>query len=133
MVPEEEDIRLFFTRPYYQNSLILKKSIRGVLDVCGVADPATGWIIVLNGKYNVIGGTSAVAPMWAAYLGSFNIKTFVIELLYTKEKYGFHDIVSGNNGGYNATHGWDPATGLGSQNGSILNKVLIIIRLLLIL
>ena len=37
---------------------------RGVPDVCGDADPSTGYIIRVDGKNMVIGGTSAVAPLW---------------------------------------------------------------------
>ena len=39
---------------------------RGVPDVAGDADPATGYRIRVNGGDQVIGGTSAVAPLWAA-------------------------------------------------------------------
>ena len=38
---------------------------RGVPDVCGCADPSTGYRIVLNGSMCVVGGTSAVAPLYA--------------------------------------------------------------------
>ena len=112
-----------FTPLPYQEALGLTK--RGVPDVCGVADPATGWIIYLNGKYNVYGGTSAVAPMWAAYLSLLGIKSFIIPTIYASQvNSGLHDILLGNNHGYNATKGWDPASGLGSPNGTILNALL---------
>lgn len=38
---------------------------RMVPDVAGNADPQTGWQIILNGATEVVGGTSAVAPMYA--------------------------------------------------------------------
>lgn len=107
--------------PSYQSGLGFSK--RGVPDVSGVADPYTGWIIYIKGKYQVIGGTSAVAPMWAGYLSLLNIKKFINPLLYPKQS-GFHDIVIGNNGQYTSINGWDPASGLGSPNGAILNKLL---------
>ena len=57
-----------FPKPSYQNSAIpSNQTRRGVPDVAGDADPSTGWSIYLDGQYQVIGGTSAVAPMWAAY------------------------------------------------------------------
>ncbi len=39
---------------------------RGVPDVAGNADPATGYQVLVDGQQTVIGGTSAVAPLWAA-------------------------------------------------------------------
>ena len=38
---------------------------RGVPDVAAVADPQTGYQVVVDGQASVIGGTSAVAPLWA--------------------------------------------------------------------
>jgi kumamolisin len=111
-----------FPVPDYQKSL--DTTMRGVPDVAGVADPMTGWIVYLNGQTQVIGGTSAVAPMWAAYLAKMGIKKFINDILYTAGKAGFHDIITGTNGAYNAAPGWDPVTGLGSLNGYILNAIL---------
>ena len=39
---------------------------RGVPDVAGDADPTTGYVTLVDGNPDVIGGTSAVAPLWAA-------------------------------------------------------------------
>ena len=39
---------------------------RGVPDVAGNADPTTGYQIYSDGQAQVVGGTSAVAPLWAA-------------------------------------------------------------------
>ncbi len=41
---------------------------RGVPDVAGVADPQTGYQVRVDGKNMVFGGTSAVAPLWAALI-----------------------------------------------------------------
>lgn len=118
-----------FTRPSYQNNLLTRflQKGRGVPDVCGDADPATGWLIYLNGSYYVIGGTSAVAPMWASYLASIGFNKFlnpILYSLYSTNKIIVHDIVIGNEGAYSAIIGWDPASGLGSPNGNFLTKVL---------
>jgi kumamolisin len=108
---------------------------RGVPDVCGDADPNTGYQIVIHGKWGVVGGTSAVAPLWAALLARINQKLgkpvgYFNPLLYGKlgTSGAFHDIVSGNNdttghiGGYSAGKGWDCASGWGSPNGAALLK-----------
>ncbi|MEV4441460.1 S53 family peptidase, partial [Streptomyces sp. NPDC049577] len=39
---------------------------RGVPDVSAVADPNTGYQVLVDGESQVTGGTSAVAPLWAA-------------------------------------------------------------------
>ena len=45
---------------------------RGVPDVSGNADPATGYQIRVDGQSSVFGGTSAVAPLWAAVIALAN-------------------------------------------------------------
>ena len=103
---------------------------RGVPDVAGDADPETGYNVVVDGQQTVIGGTSAVAPLWAGLLALINQSLganvgYVNTLLYsTKAEATFHDITSGNNGDYSAGPGWDACTGLGSPNGAALLKAL---------
>ena len=41
---------------------------RGVPDVAGNADPVTGYLVVVDGQRQPIGGTSAVAPLWAGLI-----------------------------------------------------------------
>ncbi|MCX6499673.1 MAG: S53 family peptidase [Arthrobacter sp.] len=97
---------------------------RGVPDVSGVADPRTGYRVRVDGKDMVIGGTSAVAPLWAALIAIFvqssNRRFGQIQPLLYSRKTGFRDITSGNNGTYQAAAGWDPCTGLGSPDGTAL-------------
>jgi kumamolisin len=103
---------------------------RGVPDVAGNADPETGYAVLVDGQSAVIGGTSAVAPLWAALaalLGQALGKPlgYTNPLLYTAgPEATFHEITSGNNGGYNAGPGWNPCTGLGSPNGQSLLRAL---------
>ena len=107
---------------------------RGVPDVSGDADPATGYQVRVNGKDQVYGGTSAVAPLWAALIALLNQKLgtpvgFLNPKLYALQPATFRDITSGNNddgghGNYNARAGWDPCTGLGSPNGTALLSAL---------
>ena len=93
---------------------------RGVPDVAGDADPATGYVIRVDGKTMVIGGTSAVAPLYAGLLALANQQNgkpagFINPVIYSsKGNKAFRDIVTGNNGNFPAGSGWDACTGLGS-------------------
>jgi kumamolisin len=103
---------------------------RGVPDVAGDADPTTGYSVRVDGQTSVIGGTSAVAPLWAGLIAINNAtnKTtagFVNPAIYAaKAKPAFHDITSGNNGAFSAGPGWDACTGLGSPIGTALIALL---------
>ena len=99
---------------------------RGVPDVAGDADPATGYTIRVDGQTQVIGGTSAVAPLWAGLIALANATNkasagFINPTIYTAgAAKAFRDITSGNNGGFTAGPGWDACTGLGSPVGTAL-------------
>ncbi len=129
-----------FPLPSYQQSANVPKQPqanyagRGVPDVSGDADPSTGYQVRVNGQNQVIGGTSAVAPLWAGLIALMNQQIgkpvgFLNPKLYTLGSGNFRDITSGNNddgslGYYKAGAGWDPCTGLGSPNGAALVKSL---------
>lgn len=93
---------------------------RGVPDVAGDADPSTGYIVRVDGKTLVIGGTSAVAPLWAGLIALANQQNgisagFINPAIYlSKAKSAFRDILTTNNGAFSAGPGWDACTGLGS-------------------
>ncbi len=104
---------------------------RGVPDVSGDADPNTGYNILVDGESAVIGGTSAVAPLWAGLVARINQQMgksvgFLNPLIYAQavESSGFHDITQGNNGAFSAGPGWDACTGLGTPNGIPLEAAL---------
>jgi kumamolisin len=103
---------------------------RGVPDVSGDADPTTGYQVRVDGESIVVGGTSAVAPLWAGLIALSNQQNgksagFIQPLIYAaKAASAFHDIVSGNNGAFSAGPGWDACTGLGSPIGSKIISVL---------
>jgi kumamolisin len=102
---------------------------RGVPDVAGDADPETGYKVRVDGRNTVIGGTSAVAPLWAGLIALLNQQIgkavgFVQPALYQIGESAFHDITKGNNDGYQAGKGWDACTGLGTPNGAALLKAL---------
>jgi kumamolisin len=98
---------------------------RGVPDVTGDADPTTGYVTRVDGNPDVIGGTSAVAPLWAGLIALINQSIgkpvgFINPLLYQDAGTArdLNDITSGNNGAYSAGPGWDACSGLGSPIGT---------------
>ena len=97
---------------------------RGVPDISGDADPASGYVIRVDGQTVVIGGTSAVAPLWAGLITVANAQNkrtagFINPALYAANAgSAFHDITQGNNGSFSAAVGWDACTGLGSPIGT---------------
>jgi len=105
---------------------------RGLPDVAGDADPNTGYQVEVDGSNIVVGGTSAVAPLWAGLIARFNsqLKTSVGYLnptLYQQlaaQAGTFHDITSGNNGSYSAGPGWDACSGWGSPIGAAILQAL---------
>jgi kumamolisin len=104
-----------------QKTLLTK---RGVPDVAGNADPQSGYNVRVDGTDTVIGGTSAVAPLWAALIARINQNAgksagYLNPQLY-KSPAALRDITQGNNGDFSATSGWDACTGLGSPDGSAL-------------
>ncbi|ADW67683.1 S53 family peptidase [Granulicella tundricola] len=103
---------------------------RGVPDVSGNADPSTGYTVRVDGSTFPIGGTSAVAPLWAGLIALCNAQNkttagFINPALYAAAAAkSFRDITSGNNGGFKAGPGWDACTGLGSPIGTAIAKTL---------
>jgi len=112
-----------FKVPDYQSSVVPAGTTgRGVPDVSGVADPVTGYCVRVDGQDTVIGGTSAVAPLYAgltARLNQIHGKRlgFLNPLIY-KSAGAVRDITSGTNGSYAAGPGYDFATGLGVIDGA---------------
>ena len=127
-----------FSKPAYQANIsvpapsgTVNTTGRGVPDVAGVADPETGFAILVDGDEGVVGGTSAVAPLWAGLIALLNEQLgknlgWFHPALYSTlaEHKALNDITSGTNGAYRATIGWDPCTGLGSPNGEVMLNLL---------
>ena len=121
-----------FSVPDYQERVTLPASAnpgakpgRGVPDVAGDADPETGYQVVVDGRTQVIGGTSAVAPLWAglfALVGELAGRSIgqPHAVLYAHPQ-AFNDVRRGDNRsqgvGYTANAGWDACTGLGTPRG----------------
>jgi kumamolisin len=131
-------ISAIFGIPDYQKNANVQPSVnpgsfagRGVPDVAGDADPQTGYDVYVDGQATVVGGTSAVAPLWAGLIACLNEMLgkpvgFLNPTLYSQVAGtgGLHDVTSGNNGAYAAGPGWDACTGLGSPDGAVIANVL---------
>ena len=129
----------FFAKPAYQATANVPPSAnpghfvgRGVPDVSGDADPVTGYDVYVDGQASVIGGTSAVAPLWAGLTACINQMIgkrvgALTSLVYSQiapVNGTFHDITSGNNGKFPAQTGWDACTGWGTPVGSAIASAL---------
>jgi kumamolisin len=127
-----------FSKPAYQAHVSVPKPSatsnrtgRGVPDIAAVADPETGYYIFVDGQENVIGGTSAVAPLWAGLIALCNEQLgrnlgWLHPALYgtIQQHKALHDITSGTNGAYKAGIGWDCCTGWGTPNGQAILALL---------
>ena len=119
-----------FPLPDWQSTVGVPAAGRGLPDVSAVADPATGYQVLVDGTRAVYGGTSAVAPLWAALVACLAQATGTRFGLLNAALYdgvsagtpapGFRDIVDGSNGAYSAGPGWDPCSGLGTPDGEAL-------------
>ncbi|GAC1305644.1 MAG: S53 family peptidase [Vulcanimicrobiaceae bacterium] len=117
-----------FARPAWQSAAGVPATGRGVPDVAGDADPQSGYVVRVDGATSVVGGTSAVAPLYAGLLARINQRRgvaagFINPTLYANPAV-FRDIVTGDNGAFQAGPGWDACTGLGSPDGTKLAAVL---------
>ena len=124
----------FFPVPDYQANANVPPNVdtsspgRGVPDVAADADPTTGYNVLIDGTQTVVGGTSAVAPLYAGLFALINQALqqqnqpragYIQPRLYPNES-AFNDITQGNNGAYAAGPGWDATTGLGTPKGQAL-------------
>ncbi len=121
-----------------------KKYYREVPDLSANADPLYGYAIYYDGSWDVIGGTSAAAPVWASVASLIDVSPFCAaygskspmlpqnlykavakyhSYIYGKTPAVVRDVTSGNNdytnsgytgGLYPATKGYDMASGLGT-------------------
>jgi kumamolisin len=125
----------FFPLPSWQaNSNVPTASAsgggRGVPDVAGDADPNSGYNVRVDGQNTVVGGTSAVAPLWAGLVAVANQQLgtqvgFIQPAIYAaKAAAAFNDITEGNNPAFAAGPGWDACTGQGSPKASSLIPLL---------
>lgn len=125
--------------PSYQTALVPAPAMRSVPDVALNADPETGYSVYVSGSWQVYGGTSAGAPLWAGFTALVNQQRtaagkapvgFLNPTIYqiggsAAYDVDFHDITSGSNLYYPAVPGYDQATGWGSFNGNNLLNTLV--------
>jgi kumamolisin len=131
-VSEEYIVPAFQTGARLPGSLNDGKSGRGVPDVAAAAAPSNGYRIFLGGAPVVASGTSAVAPLWGAFIALLNAERgkalgFVNDRLYQAPAL-LRPIISGDNIdavsglGYKAgpDPGWNACAGLGSPRGDAI-------------
>ncbi len=114
-----------------------KRAGRGIPDLAGNASENSGYMQHAAGSTpQPVGGTSAVAPLYAGLFARINANLgvsvgFVNQTLYSLGKSAFRDTVSppgpANNSfngvtGYPVTKGWDACTGWGSVKGVALQN-----------
>ncbi len=123
--------------------------MRQVPDVSADADPLTGYAVYYADSgcrqqcWQVVGGTSAATPLWAALVLLINQSAqqhgkhplgFLDPALYrlgsgagagVTAPLPFHDVTIGGNLYYDATPGWDYSTGWGSPDGAVLARDLL--------
>ena len=140
-------------RPAWQSGINVKsvnpghRKGRCVPDIAANADwIESPYLLVVDGKPQPNGGTSAASPLMAALVTRLNAKRsrakrlgYLTPLLYQRAhgsrgqtigQAGCNDVVSGNNttakaGGYRAALGYDAASGWGTPNGRKLEAALI--------
>src|SRR5271156_5273969 len=96
---------------------------RMIPDVAANADPNTGYNLVVHGGGEPLGGTSAVAPLYAGLFAAFGRKLGFVTPALWKSHLCFNDIPVGDNGFYRARVGPDPCTGLGTPIGEKIQAV----------
>lgn len=130
--------------PSWQNGAITTASggsttNRNVPDVALNSDPQTGYAIYIQGQWQVYGGTSCAAPLWAAFtalvnqgreinqIGPLGFASSTLYQIGMSSNYlsNFHDINDGStNGYYPAVSNYDLATGWGTPIGMPLLQTL---------
>ncbi len=93
---------------------------RMVPDVAANADPETGYEIYVGGQATVVGGTSAVAPLYAGLFASYGTKLGYLNPKLWQYPGGFRLITEGGNGYFEVADAPSPCTGLGAPNPDTL-------------
>ncbi|MFF2075082.1 protease pro-enzyme activation domain-containing protein [Kitasatospora sp. NPDC058162] len=128
-----------FAKPSWQTGTGINGSMRTVPDVSSNADPQSGFAVYTSGAWQVIGGTSAAAPLWSGYAAQFNQKAKAagqpalgeagpkLYAVANSSSYGstFHDVTTGANQDYAAGTGYDQVTGWGSPVADALTTALL--------
>jgi subtilase family serine protease len=115
-----------FSAPSWQTGVNGKRTVP---DVASDGDPNTGYSVYTGGQWQVYGGTSCAAPMWAGWTALYNQKAKSRlgagnQAIYGLKGNTFHDVTTGNNGDFQAGPGYDETTGWGSYDGTKLFNAL---------
>lgn len=118
--------------PAWQSALPGAGKMRAVPDISFDGDPSSGVLVMINGNFYLIGGTSLSAPIFSAFWARLqtannNQLGFPLPALYAlapKHPELFHDVTEGSNGAFSAAPGWDAASGWGSVNIGKLNALI---------
>jgi|GEM_PF-6300856 len=124
----------YYPRPTWQQAPGLpqfwNEPFRGVPDV-SLAATFPGYAVILDGKRQAYGGTSASAPTWAGILADiesdlgFALGANVDPLLYafaSSAPQALSYVTGGNNIGFSAQGAWSPVTGLGTPDVAQLDQ-----------
>jgi len=109
---------------------------RGYPDISALGGQTNPYCVLVDGSWGGVAGTSASCPVAAGVFSKLNEVRmaaggkplgFLNPFIYQNPS-GFNDVKSGKNNdgrgaGFDATKGWDPATGLGTPNFEALAKV----------
>ncbi len=127
-----------YTKPTWQVAPgVPADGLRDVPDVALTAAGHDGYLVVQDGQFTVVGGTSAASPSFAGLMslvvqqtasrqGNANTVLYPLAASQYGSSHGpavFHDVTTGNNSvpgvtGYACTTAYDQATGLGSVNAA---------------
>lgn len=116
-------ISSLFAKPSYQNNIGINTTKRCTPDVVSNGDPATGYLIYMNGGWWTVGGSSCSAPLMGGLTGRLNqhkgtsIGFMNIKLYQNKPCVA---ITEGNNGAYTASANYNCASGEGRLNGTLV-------------
>ncbi|MFI9384326.1 protease pro-enzyme activation domain-containing protein [Kutzneria sp. NPDC052558] len=115
-----------FSAPSWQTGVNGKRTVP---DVASDGDPNTGYSVYTGGQWQVYGGTSCAAPMWAGWAALYDQKAKSKlgagnAAIYGLKGNTFHDVTTGNNGDFKAGPGYDETTGWGSYDGAKLFNAL---------
>lgn len=132
-----------FPLPSWQSGVGVPPSVnpggrvgRGVPDVSGNASPSSGYLLDVDGATEQVGGTSAVAPLYAGLIAALNAQLgrkvgYLNPTLYALRGSGaIRNIADGASNatggapGYTAVAGWNGCTGLGVVDGAALLRQL---------
>jgi subtilase family serine protease len=141
-------VSTFYSIPNWQQGINMttnhgSTTLRNIPDVALTADNI--WVAYNNGQSGTFGGTSAAAPLWAAFTALVNQQAvaagqpavgFINPAIYTIGKGAnytadFHNITTGNNfsksspTNFPAVPGYDLCTGWGTPNGTNLINALV--------